>query len=586
MADERTERRLAAILAADVVGYSRLMGADEIGTLLALKTFRREIFDPTIAEHKGRLVKTTGDGLLVEFASAVDAVTCAMTVQRLMAERSKDEPTITFRIGINVGEVIIDDDDIFGDGVNIAARLESIATPGGVCISDDTFRQIRNRVEAPFEDGGYQSLKNITEPVRVWRHDGTANKTVPKEANEPTTGIMREGPSVAVLPFNNMSSDPEQEYFADGMVEDIITALARYPSLFVVARNSSFAYKGKSPDIRVVGRDLGVRYVLEGSIRKSAQNVRINSQLIEADTGRHLWAQKYDGVLEDIFELQDRIVSNVVGTIGPQIGEAEIARALSKPSNSLSAYEILLRSKFSFRKMTAAGLGEAVAYAESALEIDPGFAAAAVAAANARGYRVASGMSSDNDADIEGCLNHARRALELDPFNVEAMAMAGRCFACFGEHQAGIELAEQSCREYSYSAIAWMEAGWTNLYCAKPQRAIECIQHAQALSPRDPTEHDRVGVIASALNQLGEYEQAISAARQSIRLNVNVPGHHRVLITALALSGNIEEARRCCEGLLAVEPAFRVSNWDKRMRWVPEAKAAALKAYRLVGLPE
>ncbi|MDN3274062.1 adenylate/guanylate cyclase domain-containing protein [Frankia sp. RB7] len=576
---------MAAIFAADVVGYSRLMGADEVGTLLALKAFRREIIDPTIGEHKGRIVKTIGDGLLVEFASAVDAVTCATTVQLLIAERNQGAPNITFRIGINVGEIIIDDDDIFGDGVNIAARLESIATPGGVCISDDTFRQIRNRVEAPFEDGGYQSLKNIAEPIRVWRYNGTNNATAPK-ASKQTAGIMREGPSVAVLPFNNMSSDPEQEYFADGMVEDIITALARYPSLFIVARNSSFAYKGKSPDIRVVGRDLGVRYVLEGSIRRAAQKVRINSQLIEADTGRHLWAEKYDGVLEDIFELQDRIVSNVVGTVGPQIGEAEIARALSKPSNSLSAYEVFLRSKFAFRKMTRAGLDEAVADAEKALEMDPGFAAAAVAAANARGYRVASGRSSDDDADIAGCLNHARRALELDPFNVEAMAMAGRCFACFGEHQAGIELAEQACRDYPYSAIAWMEAGWTNLYCARPQHAIECIRHAQALSPRDPTEHDRVGVTASALNQLGEYEQAISAARQSIRLNANVPGHHRALITALALSGNIEEARRSCEGLFAVEPAFRVSDWDKRSRWVPEAKAAALKAYRLVGLPE
>lgn len=585
MSDERTERRLAAILAADVVGFSRLMGADEIGTLAALKSFRREIIDPAIGQHKGRLVKTTGDGLLVEFASAVDAVTCAMTVQSLMAERSKDEPTISLRIGINVGDIIIDDGDIFGDGVNIAARLESIATPGGICISDDTFRQIRNRVDAPFEDGGYQSLKNIAEPIRIWRHSGTSSKTA-LTANGQAIGIMREGPSIAVIPFSNMSSDPEQEYFADGIVEDIITALARYPSLFVVARNSSFAYKGKSPDVRLVGRDLGVRYVLEGSIRKSAKNVRINGQLIETDSGRHLWAEKYDGVLEDIFELQDRIVSNVVGTVGPQIGEAEIARAISKPSNSLSAYEFLLRSKFAFRKMTAAGLGEAVADAERALEIDPRFAAAAVAAANARGYRVASGRSSDNCADIEGCLRHARLALELDPFNVEAMAMAGRCFACFGEHRAGIELAEQACRDYSYSAIAWMEAGWTNLYSARPQLAIECIQHAQALSPRDPTEHDRVGVIASALNQLGEYEQAISAARQSIRLNGNVPGHHRVLITALALSGNIEEARRSCEGLFAVEPTFRVSDWDARMRWVPEAKAAALKAYRLVGLPE
>ncbi|GLR90813.1 adenylate/guanylate cyclase domain-containing protein [Bradyrhizobium iriomotense] len=418
---------MAAVLAADVVGYSRLMEADEIGMLTALKSIRGDVVDPSISSHNGRIVKTTGDGLLVEFASAVDAVACAIEVQSAMAARCDEAAgPIKFRIGINIGDVIIDDDDIFGDGVNIAARLETIAAPGGLCISDDTFRQIRTRLEAPFEDGGYQSLKNIAEPIRVWRYNG-AKGSATSESDQAAAGIMREGPSIAVLPFDNMSSDPDQEYFADGMVEDIITTLARYPSLFVVARNSSFAYKGKSPDIRVVGRDLGVRYVLEGSIRRAGQKVRITGQLIEADTGRHLWAERYDGKLDDVFELQDRIVSNVVGTIGPQIGKAEIARALTKPSN-LTAYEILLRSKFAFRKMTASGLNDAVTLAEKALAIDPGFASAAVAAANAKGYRVASGRSSDNDADIEDCLGHARRALELDPFNVEAMAMAGRCF--------------------------------------------------------------------------------------------------------------------------------------------------------------
>jgi adenylate cyclase len=582
----RVERRLAAVLAADVVGYSRLMGTDEIGTLTALKSIRTEVVDVSISSHNGRIVKTTGDGLLVEFASAVDAVACAIEMQSEMAARYGGAAGhIKFRIGINIGDIIIEGDDILGDGVNIAARLESIATPGGLCISDDTFRQIRTRLEARFEDGGYQSLKNIAEPIRVWRYDGAVG-SAKRQSEQAAAGIMREGPSIAVLPFDNMSSDPEQEYFADGMVEDIITTLARYPSLFVVARNSSFAYKGKSPDIRVVGRDLGVRYVLEGSIRRAGQKVRITGQLIEADTGRHIWAEKYDGMLDDVFELQDSIVSNVVGTIGPQIGEAEIARALAKPSSNLTAYEVLLRSKFAFRKMTASGLDEAVAQAEKALMIDPGFAAAAVAAANATGYRVASGRSSDNDVDIERCLRHARRALELDPFNVEAMAMAGRSLACFGEHQAGMELAEQACRDYPYSAIAWMEAGWTNLYCARPRRAIECIKQAQALSPRDPTEHDRVGVTASALNQLGEYEQAITAARLSIRLNGNVPGHHRALITALALSGRIDEARRSWEALLAVEPMFRIGEWDERLRWVPEAKSAALQAYRLAGLPE
>ena len=264
MAGARVERRLAAILMADIVGYSRLMGIDEEGTLAALKAYRRELIDPKVAEHGGRIVKTTGDGALLEFASAVDAVRCAMEMQRAMAERNavvSVDRRIEFRIGVNVGDVIVDEGDIYGDGVNIAARLEGLCVPGGLCISDDTFRQVRATLDLPFEDGGIQNLKNIDEPMRIWRY-GISDVQSAKRGGEVSVGIMREGPSIAVLPFDNMSSDPDQEYFADGIVEDVITALARYPSLFVVARNSSFAYKGRSPDIRAVGHDLGVQYVL------------------------------------------------------------------------------------------------------------------------------------------------------------------------------------------------------------------------------------------------------------------------------------------------------------------------------------
>jgi TolB-like protein/class 3 adenylate cyclase/Tfp pilus assembly protein PilF len=600
MAQPRVERRLAAILAADVAGYSRLMGADEVGTLAALKAYRREIIDPAIASHKGRIVKTTGDGMLVEFASAVDAVTCAMAVQDKMAEGNGNcIPKITFRIGINVGDIIIDSDDLFGDGVNLAARVENECEPGGVCLSGNAFEQVRGKTDFAFDDLGERPLKNIDRPVRLYavRRSGvttakSSDAAVIKllaspEGDQSAAGIMREGPSVAILPFNNMSSDPEQEYFADGMVEDIITALARYPSLFVVARNSSFAYKGKSPDIRTVGRDLGVRYVLEGSVRRTTGKIRITAQLIEADTGRHLWAEKYDGTFDDVFELQDRIVSSVVGTIGPQIGEAEIARAVKRSPNDLSAYELLLRSKFAFRKMTKSAFEEAISFAKKALEIDPSFAAAAVAAASASGYRVAFGYSFDIEEDTESTVRYARRAIELDPFNVEGLALAGRVFACFsGDYQIGLELVEQACRDYPYSATAWTEAGWANLYCARPRLAIECIERALALSPRDPVEYDRLAVKAGALVQLGDYDQAILTARQSIRMNSNVPGPYRWMIAALALSGRIEEARRCCADLLAIEPTFRIGEWDARLRWVPEAKAASLKGFRLAGLPE
>jgi adenylate cyclase len=290
MAAAHVERRLAAILIADIVGYSRLMGVDEEGTVTAVKAYRRELIDPKVGEHRGRIVKTTGDGALLEFASAVDAVRCAVEIQRAMTERNAAIPVerrIEFRIGVNVGDVIIDEGDIYGDGVNIAARLEGLCAPGGLCISDNTFRQVRAKLDLSFEDGGIQNLKNIVEPMRIWRY-GVSDILGTKAGGEALAGIMREGPSIAVLPFDNMSSDPDQEYFADGIVEDVITALARYPSLFVVARNSSFAYKGRSPDIRTVGRDLGVRYVLEGSIRRATRRIRVTAQLNEAETGRHL----------------------------------------------------------------------------------------------------------------------------------------------------------------------------------------------------------------------------------------------------------------------------------------------------------
>jgi TolB-like protein/class 3 adenylate cyclase len=308
LTSEHVERRLAAVLAADVAGYSRLMGADEEGTLARLKSLRKTLVDPAIASYRGRIVKTTGDGLLVEFASAVDAVRSSAEVQRKMAGQNAalpQEQRIEYRIGIHVGDIIIDDNDIFGDGVNIAARLEGIAEPGGVCISDDAYRQIRGKVDIVFDDLGSQTLKNIAEPIRAWRV--RLGGVAPSQANPSQPLALPDKPSIAVLPFQNMSGDPEQDCFADGMVEDIITALSRFTSLFVIARNSSFTYKGRSVDIKQVGRELGVRYVLEGSIRKASGRLRISGQLIEASSGAHLWAEKVDGALENVFELQDAV---------------------------------------------------------------------------------------------------------------------------------------------------------------------------------------------------------------------------------------------------------------------------------------
>ena len=400
LSSEHVERRLAAILAADVVGSCRLIGIDEEGTLAQLKALRKTLFDPKIAEHHGRIVKNTGDGALVEFASVVDAVRCADEIQRSVAEQNTDVPQdkrIEFRIGIHVGDIIIADDDIFGDGVNIAVRLEGIAEPGGICISDDAHRQVRGKVESTLEDMGSQSLKNIAEPMRAWRvRIGPSSSPATKPPTETAQPLaLPDKPSIAVLPFENMSGDPEQEYFADGMVEDIITGLSRFKSLFVIARTSSFTYKGKAVDIKQVGRELGVRYVLEGSVRKAGNRVRITGQLIDAATGAHLWADRFDSLLEDIFDLQDRVTSSVIGAISPQLERAEIERAQRKPTESLQAYDYYLRALASFYRFTREANIEALKLTKIASGIDPEFAAAYALGARCYAQRKAFGWSTD-----------------------------------------------------------------------------------------------------------------------------------------------------------------------------------------------
>jgi TolB-like protein/class 3 adenylate cyclase len=434
---DRVERRLAAVLAADVAGYSRLMGRDEEGTLAQLKSFRKSLVDPAISEHRGRIVKTTGDGMLVEFASAVDAARCAVEVQRGMAKQNSVVPQdvrIEFRIGIHVGDIIIDENDIFGDGVNIAARLEGIAEPGGVCISDDAQRQIRGKVDITFEDIGLQNLKNITEPMRAWRLRIDAKSTAlpsPKPTIETAQPLpLPDKPSIAVLPFENMSGDPEQEYFADGMVEDIITALSRFKALFVIARNSSFTYKGRAVDVKQVGRELGVRYVLEGSVRKTANRVRITGQLVDSATGAHLWADRFDGGLGDIFDLQDQVTESVVGAIAPTVEKAEIERAKRKPTESLDAYTLYLRglaSLYQFANRQAND--EALRLFNSAIELDPDFASAYGRAASCYVYAKASGWISGAANESAAAARLAQRAVELGKDDAIAIANSGWALA-------------------------------------------------------------------------------------------------------------------------------------------------------------
>ena len=369
------QRRLAAIVSADVAGYSRLMGRDESGTLAALKALRQEVVDPTIASHGGRIVKTTGDGLLLEFPSVVNAVRCAVEVQTAMADRTAEiaeDRRIAFRIGINIGDIIVEGDDIFGDGVNVAARLQEIAAPGGICISSRVHEDVRDRLDTAFDDGGTQTLKNIARPVQVWRwQPGTA--VLPKPAPAPTALPLPDKPSIAVLPFQNMSGDAEQEYFADGIAEDIITELTRFRELFVIARNSSFSYKGKSPNVRDVGRELGVRYVLEGSVRRAGNRIRLTGQLVDTQTDAHIWAERYDRQLDDVFLVQEELTRSIVRAIAPQISETELARVRRRNPASLSAYELAVRANATaFDAWTRSELRqEALRLAEAALALDP-----------------------------------------------------------------------------------------------------------------------------------------------------------------------------------------------------------------------
>jgi adenylate cyclase len=370
MAGERVERRLSAIFASDVVGYSRLMEADEEGTLARLNAHRREFLEPTVTQNRGRIVKRTGDGVLVEFSSAVDAARCAVDIQRGMGERNAGVPPerrIELRIGVHVGDIMIEDDDIFGDGVNIAARLENIAQPGGICISDDAYRQVRGKVDVNFQDSGEQELKNIARPVRVYQLRPEAPAVVGKTAS----GLaLPDKPSIAVLAFQNMSGDVEQEFFADGIAEDIITALSKAHWLFVIARNSSFSYKGKSVDVREVGRDLGVRYVLEGSVRKAGNRVRITAQLIDATSGHHVWAERYDRALEDIFAVQDEITRSITGAIAPGIVAAEILRARSKDAAQLGQWERVMRAHWQVWRFTCEDCLQAFHLIEDVLSHD------------------------------------------------------------------------------------------------------------------------------------------------------------------------------------------------------------------------
>ena len=560
-------RRLAAIVAADVAGYSRLVGADEEGTLAALTALRRELAHPKIEEHHGRIVRTTGDGLLVEFASVVDAVRCAVEVQRDMAQRNDPVPIdrrIEFRIGINLGDIINDGDDIFGDGVNIAARLEALAEPGGICVSRVVRDQVRDKLPIGFEDRGEQRVKNIARPVRIYRVllDAGA-KAVASSSPEPATRAQPpfpDRPSIAVLPFQNMSGDPEQEYFADGMVEEIITALSRIRWLFVIARNSSFAYKGQAIDIKQVGRELGVRYVLEGSVRKAGNRVRITAQLIEALDGAHLWADRFDGSLEDIFDLQDKVASSVAGVIEPALQAAETARSANRPTHDLTAYDLYLRA-YEIVLSSGKDLPQALHLLDQAIDRDPRYAPALALAAVGHLRLCVDGLSKDPQADRRRGADLAHRALKVARDDPSTLANASLALAYFGEDiGAMVGLIDHALALNPSYARGWYVSGILRWFAGEADIAIEHIEASIRLSPGA-----RIGMAVSAIGAAHflsrRFDQALPKLLLAIQENPDYPVSYRYLAACYAQMGRLDEAREIVVRLRAITPLV-VSSAD------------------------
>jgi TolB-like protein/class 3 adenylate cyclase len=556
-----TTRRLAAILAADVAGYSRLMGADEEGTLERLKAVRRELVDPKIAEHHGRIVKTTGDGMLVEFASVVDAVRCAVEVQQAMAERNTGVATdirIELRIGVNLGDIIIEGDDLYGEGVNIAARVEALADPGGVFVSNTVHDHVRDRLLLLFEDLGEQQVKNIARPVQVYRvrDTGAAAKT----PSTPRPLLLPDKPSIAVLPFENMSGDPEQEYFADGMVEEIVTALSRIRWLFVIARNSSFTYKGRTIDVKQVGRELGVRYVLEGSVRKAGGRVRIIAQLIEAETGAHLWADRFEGSLEDVFDLQDRVAFGVAGVIEPTLRQAEIERARRKRQDNLDAYDLYLRAlPFAFVGMPETAQ-KALTLLERAVAIDPEYGAAHgfIALCHENLY-LRAGLAEEERL---AALRHARIALATGGDDATALALAAFIVGIFEhDYETAFNAFDKAFALSPSSAHAF---GWSSIIRAWNGDSATAIDHAERalrLSPFDPLGYNLYNAMAYAHFFRGHLAEAASAAGMAVQVNPRFIVPWVLRAAALAKAGRIAEAKACAQRVLELQPSFTVSSF-------------------------
>ncbi len=561
---ERTQRRLAAIVSADVVGYSLLVGADETGTLAALRTHRDELIDPMIAEHGGRIVKSMGDGLLLEFASVVDATNCAIAFQRGMTERNQiveDDRRIVFRIGINLGDIVIDGEDILGDGVNVAARLQEIAKPGGIAVSARVHEDVRDRLDAAFVDDGEHALKNIARPVHVW-HWKPAASTAADAHTADAPLPLPDKPSIAVLAFENMSGDPEQGYFADGIAEDIITALSRIGWFFVIARNSSFAYKGRAVDVKQVARELGVRYVLEGSVRKGGERLRVTAQLVDATTGNHIWADRFDGKIEDIFDLQDRITESVVGAIEPKLRLSEIERARRKRPDNLDAYDYFLRALPHVAAVSRSDYEEARRLLERATEADPGYAPALAFGAWCRAFASFCGWSEDPREDVADGLHLAQAAIRADPDDAMALRAAGFATAMLmRDYDGGRALIDKSLALDANSALGWCVRGWVNAFAEEIDDATKDMERAIRLSPFDSWSFLFAHGMAYVLMAVDRYDEALTWERQAIQTVPDWVAAHRLSAVCLAHLGRADEARDAARSHMELDPNFTLSRY-------------------------
>jgi adenylate cyclase len=581
------ERKLAAIFAADVEGYSRLMGLDEVGTLRTLTAYR-VIIDRLIASHRGRIFNTAGDSLVADFASAVDAVQCAVEAQDAIAKENADRPAgeqMRFRIGLHVGDIIVQGDNLFGDGVNIAARLEALAEPGGICVSGTVRDQIGTKLPLSFVDLGEQQVKNIAQPIKAYRIGGATSPTI-----TPVLGSslpLPDKPSIAVLPFANMSGDPEQEYFADGMVEEIITALSRIRWLFVIARNSTFTYKGQAVDVKQVGRELGVRYLLEGSVRKGGNRVRITAQLIDATNGAHLWADRFDGSLEDIFDLQDKVAISAAGVIEPTLRRAEIERARRKRPDNLDAYDLYLRAlPFAYTSMPE-DADKALGYVEQAIKLDPDFAVAHAIIAWCQEQRYLRGGLHEDTKTI--ALRHARLAIAMGGDDATALAIAGLVIGFLEprEYDIAVSAFDRSLALSNSSALALGFSAVTRAWRGESTIAIEQAEQALRLSPLfDPLSKERHMAIAIAHFVAGRFEQSAAAASRAIQANPRFSPPYWMRAAALATLDRIDEAQAVAQQLLKVQPQFTITSITSAPFANPEILAALGHALHRVGLPE